>query len=109
MAYDKIITGGTVVTPDGEQTVDVAIAGEKIVAIAAGLAADPAGAEVIDASGHIVFPGVLDVHVHLELPFCGTVSADDYRKWFYLLQPKPAGHFAGRIQGRFQRADVVAK
>jgi dihydropyrimidinase len=79
MAYDKIITGGTVVTPDGEQTVDVAIAGEKIVAIAAGLAADPAGAEVIDASGHIVFPGVLDVHVHLELPFCGTVSADDYR------------------------------
>ena len=37
------------------------------------------GAEVIDATGHHVIPGVLDVHVHLELPFCGTVSADDYR------------------------------
>jgi dihydropyrimidinase len=34
---------------------------------------------VIDARGHHVIPGVLDVHVHLELPFCGTVSADDYR------------------------------
>ncbi|MBC8425001.1 dihydropyrimidinase, partial [bacterium] len=79
MAYDKIISGGTVVTPDGEQAVDVAIAGEKIAAIGPNLAATPAGAEVIDASGHIVFPGVLDVHVHLELPFCGTVSADDYR------------------------------
>ncbi len=79
MAYDKIISGGTVVTPDGEQAVDVAIAGEKIAALGADLAAEPAGAEVIDASGHIVFPGVLDVHVHLELPFCGTVSSDDYR------------------------------
>ena len=37
------------------------------------------GAQVIDARGHHVIPGVLDVHVHLELPFCGTVSADDYR------------------------------
>ncbi|HEX6559971.1 MAG TPA: dihydropyrimidinase, partial [Longimicrobiales bacterium] len=35
-------------------------------------------AEVIDAAGHYVIPGVLDVHVHLELPFCGTVSADTY-------------------------------
>ena len=35
--------------------------------------------KVIDANGHHVIPGVLDVHVHLELPFCGTVSADDYR------------------------------
>ena len=79
MAYDRIISGGTVVTPDGERSVDVGIAGGKIAALEAGLAADPAGAEVIDAVGHIVFPGVLDVHVHLELPFCGTVSSDDYR------------------------------
>lgn len=79
MAYDRIISGGTVVTPDGERAVDVAVAGDKIAAIGTGLADRPDGAEVIDAGGHIVFPGVLDVHVHLELPFCGTTSSDDYR------------------------------
>jgi dihydropyrimidinase len=77
MRFDRIITGGTVVTPGGTFTGDVAIAGEKIVALGTGL--DTRGAEVIDARGHYVIPGVLDVHVHLELPFCGTVSADDYR------------------------------
>src|SRR5688500_12641699 len=76
MSYDKIIKGGTVVTPGGTFVGDVAIAGEKIAAIAPSI---PAGnAQVIDAAGHYVIPGVLDVHVHLELPFCGTVSADDY-------------------------------
>jgi dihydropyrimidinase len=79
MAYDRIIAGGTVVTPDGERDVDVGIADGKIAALGADLAENPEGAEVLDADGHIVFPGVLDVHVHLELPFCGTVSADDYR------------------------------
>jgi dihydropyrimidinase len=38
----------------------------------------PAGTEVIDASGQFVFPGGLDPHVHMELPFMGTVSADDF-------------------------------
>jgi dihydropyrimidinase len=51
--------------------------GEKIAAVAPDLSAN--GADVVDAAGHWVIPGVLDVHVHLELPFCGTVSADDYR------------------------------
>jgi len=77
MRFDRVITGGTVVTPGGSFTGDVAIAGEKIAALGTGL--DTSGAEVIDARGHYVIPGVLDVHVHLELPFCGTVSADDYR------------------------------
>ncbi len=38
----------------------------------------PAATEVIDASGQLVFPGGLDPHVHMELPFMGTVSADDF-------------------------------
>src|SRR6266550_1568226 len=58
-----IIKNGNVVTPAGSFAGDIAIKGEK----------------VVDARGHHVIPGVLDVHVHLELPFCGTVSADDYR------------------------------
>jgi dihydropyrimidinase len=77
MKLDTIVKGGTVVTPGGTFVGDVGIAGERIAALGSSL--DSPGAKVVDASGHYVIPGVLDVHVHLELPFCGTVSADDYR------------------------------
>jgi dihydropyrimidinase len=80
MAYDTIIINGTVVSPDGQEQVDVAIRGETIAAVGRGLASSGAnGAAVIDAAGKLVIPGGLDVHVHLELPFCGTVSSDDWR------------------------------
>lgn len=75
--FDTVIRGGNVVTPGGTFIGDVGIVGEKIAALGASL--DATGAKVIDAEGHHVLPGVLDVHVHLELPFCGTVSSDDYR------------------------------
>ena len=78
MKLDRIVKGGNVVTPAGTFVGDVGIAGEKIAALGADLEPGP-GTDVIDATGHHVLPGVLDVHVHLELPFCGTVSADDYR------------------------------
>src|SRR5215217_2689027 len=77
MKLDTIVKGGTVVTPGGTFVGDVGIAGEKIAALGSSL--DAPGARAIDATDHYVIPGVLDVHVHLELPFCGTVSADDYR------------------------------
>jgi dihydropyrimidinase len=77
MSFTRVVKGGTVVTPVGSGIADVGIEGERIAAI--GPALDTAGADVVDATGHYVIPGVLDVHVHLELPFCGTVSADDYR------------------------------
>jgi len=79
--FDKVIKGGQVVTPIGVVDADIAIKGEKIAAIGNDLAdaAKKNGAEIIDAKGHYVIPGVLDVHVHLELPFCGTTSSDDYR------------------------------
>ncbi|MEQ8821813.1 MAG: dihydropyrimidinase [Sumerlaeia bacterium] len=79
MRFDTIIKGGTVVTasetlPD----TDVAIIGEKICAVGKGLASSAEAGRVIDATGKIVIPGGLDVHVHLELPFMGSVSCDDY-------------------------------
>jgi dihydropyrimidinase len=74
--FDTVIKSGNVVTPAGSFAGDVGIVGEKIAALGVNLDTD--GARVIDAAGHHVIPGVLDVHVHLELPFCGTVSADDY-------------------------------
>jgi dihydropyrimidinase len=76
--FDTIVRGGNVVTPAGTFVGDVGISGEKISALGVKLD-DGRGTKVIDAAGHHVIPGVLDVHVHLELPFCGTVSADDYR------------------------------
>src|SRR6185436_12676297 len=77
MSFDSVVKGGNVITPAGAFKGDIGIKGEKIVALGEDL--DTSGAKVVDAKGHHVIPGVLDVHVHLELPFCGTVSADDYR------------------------------
>src|SRR5829696_10455673 len=77
MNLDTIVKCATVVPPGGTFVGDVGIAGEKIAAL--GVDLDSEGARLIDARDHHVIPGVLDVHVHLELPFCGTVSADDYR------------------------------
>lgn len=77
MTFDTIVKAGTVVTPAGTFQGDVGINGERITALAADLGTD--AKMVVDAQDHLVLPGALDVHVHLELPFCGTVSADDYR------------------------------
>jgi dihydropyrimidinase len=86
MPYDTVITGGTVINANGQAKVDVAIKGEKIAAVGKGLAkAASNGREaggnrttIVDATGKYVIPGALDVHVHLALPFCGTVSSDDF-------------------------------
>ncbi|MFN0180017.1 MAG: dihydropyrimidinase [Gemmatimonadales bacterium] len=77
MRFDTVVTGGTVVTPTGAAKTEIGIKGETIAAIGPDL--DRTGAAIIDATGHQVIPGVLDVHVHLALPFMGAVSADDYR------------------------------
>ena len=75
MAFDSVIKGGNIVTPSGSFIGDIGIVGEHIAAL--GQQLDSAGARIIDATGHHVLPGTIDVHVHLELPFCGTVSAED--------------------------------
>lgn len=79
MHPDTLITGGTVHTADRSFEADVAIAGERIIAVAApGQVRPGKGTRVIDAGGMAVCPGFIDVHVHLALPFCGTVSCDDF-------------------------------
>ena len=77
MTYSVVVKGGNIITPAGAFVGDIGISGEKITALGTDL--DAKGATVIDAKGHHVIPGVLDVHVHFELPFCGTVSSDVYR------------------------------
>jgi dihydropyrimidinase len=72
-----LIQGGKVVNADATGGAHVLIDGETIVAVGAGI--DPAGHTVVDATGLLVMPGGIDVHTHLDMPFGGTVSADDYR------------------------------
>jgi len=72
-----LIKDGEVVTAGGRQRADVLCEGEKVVAIGQGLEA-PAGAEVIDATGKYVFPGFIDPHVHIYLPFMGTATKDTH-------------------------------
>jgi len=71
-----LIKNGKVVSAAGTVVADVLVEGEKIVRVAAGI--DAAGHEVVDAAGLLVLPGGIDVHTHLDMPFGGTVSSDDY-------------------------------
>ncbi len=69
-----VIKGGTIVTADLSYTADVLVEGGKIVAIGPDLKGDT----VLDASGAYVMPGGIDPHTHLEMPFMGTYSSDDF-------------------------------
>ena len=72
-----IFKGGELVTASERFVADLRVDGGTITDLGAKL--DPrSGDETIDASGHLVFPGFIDPHVHMELPFMGTVSADDF-------------------------------
>lgn len=72
-----LIQNGTVVTAEKTFAADVLVEGERVKEIAAGLPATAAD-RVIDARGMLLLPGGVDVHTHLDMPFGGTVSADDF-------------------------------
>ncbi|WP_372838346.1 dihydropyrimidinase [Phaeovulum sp.] len=69
-----VIKNGTIVTADLTYKSDVLIEGGKIAAIGQGLVGDT----VLDATGCYVMPGGIDPHTHLEMPFMGTYSSDDF-------------------------------
>ncbi|MCM3764705.1 dihydropyrimidinase [Neobacillus niacini] len=72
----KIIKNGTIVTATDTFQGEILIEDGKITQIGANLSA--LGAEVIDAKGCLVFPGGIDPHTHLDMPFGGTVTKDDF-------------------------------
>lgn len=72
-----LIRGGTVVNADRAFRADVLCQDGRIVAVGEGLSA-PAGATVVDAGGQYVMPGGIDPHTHMQLPFMGTVTMDDF-------------------------------
>ena len=72
-----LIKGGRVVTATDDFTADLFCEDSTITAIGRDLSA-PADAEIIDATGKFVFPGFIDPHVHIHLPFMGTCAKDNY-------------------------------
>jgi len=72
-----LIKNGEIVTADSRYVADIFCEGETISQIGVGLTAAP-GTDVIDAKGKYVFPGFIDPHVHIYLPFMGTFSKDNY-------------------------------
>jgi dihydropyrimidinase len=71
---DTVITNGIIATATETYRADIGIEEGKIVALGLHLE----GAETIDAGGNYVFPGGIDIHTHFDMPFGGTVSADDF-------------------------------
>lgn len=71
-----LIKNGRIITASADYTADIYISGEKISQIGENLSikAD----EVIDAGEKLVMPGGIDPHVHLDMPFMGTFSSDNY-------------------------------
>jgi len=90
-----LIKNGTIVTAAETYQADLLMDGGKIALVGINLPAD--GAKVVDAKGKYVLPGGIDVHTHLELPFGGTVSSDD----FY------TGHKAAAFGGTTCHIDFV--
>ena len=72
-----LIKNGEIVTASERYVADVFCEGETITRIGHELPAPP-GTEIIDATGKFVFPGFIDPHVHIYLPFMGTYSKDNY-------------------------------
>lgn len=71
-----LIKNGRIVTASEDYVADLYIENDKIAAIGKNLAVE--ADEVFDASGKLVIPGGIDPHVHLDMPFMGTFSSDNY-------------------------------
>jgi len=90
-----VIKNGTIVTAADTYKADVLIENGQISLIGRNLASE--GHEVIDAEGLLLLPGGIDVHTHLDLPFGGTVSSDDFF----------TGHKAAAFGGTTTHLDFV--
>src|SRR6187549_3727712 len=71
-----LIKNGRIITATDDYVADIYIEGETISAIGKNL--NVQADQVIDAKGKLVMPGGIDPHVHLDMPFMGTYSSDNY-------------------------------
>ncbi|MDA1044271.1 MAG: amidohydrolase family protein, partial [Verrucomicrobia bacterium] len=73
-----LIKNGDIINADGRQKADILVEDGTIQQIGRSLVA-PKDAEVINARGKYIFPGFIDPHVHIYLPFMGTTAKDNYK------------------------------
>lgn len=73
--FDLVIRNGTAVLPDGVHQLDIGVRAGRIAALAPALSA---ATTVVDATGQLVLPGLIDPHVHMGIPIKDTWSADDF-------------------------------
>ncbi len=71
-----VIKNGTIVTASDVYKADIGIENGKIVSLAEKICLD--GVPVVDATNQYILPGMIDAHVHCQLPMAGTVSSDDF-------------------------------
>lgn len=71
-----LITNGTLITDTATFAADLLVRDGKIAAVGPGL--QSADAEIVDATGKLIFPGGVDAHTHFDLPMFGTISSDDH-------------------------------
>ena len=90
-----LFKNGTIVTASDTVEGDLLVEGEIITLI--GKDIDPAGHDIVDCTGRYLMPGGIDVHTHLELPFGGTISNDDF----------DTGHMAAAFGGTTCHIDFV--
>ncbi|WP_317411281.1 dihydropyrimidinase [Clostridium baratii] len=76
MKFDTIIRNGTIVTATDIFKGDIGIKDGKINKI--GMELEEEGEKIIDAKGKYIFPGGIDPHTHLDMPFGGTFSSDNF-------------------------------
>ncbi|KGI39652.1 dihydropyrimidinase [Clostridium tetani] len=74
--FDTIIKNGTIVTASDTYKGDIGIKDGKLVQI--GLDLEDSGKKIIDAGDKYIFPGGIDPHTHMDMPFGGTFSSDDF-------------------------------
>ncbi|MCX7031295.1 MAG: dihydropyrimidinase [Spirochaetes bacterium] len=72
-----LLKNGLVVTTTGSYVADVYVEGDRIKSIGTGLAVK--ADETVDAKGKYILPGAIDPHTHIDMPFMGTTSADDWK------------------------------
>jgi len=72
-----LIKNGTVVSADKSVAADVLVEGGAIKEVRPGISAER-GHEILDATGMLLLPGGIDAHTHLDMPFGGTTSSDDF-------------------------------
>lgn len=104
-----LIRGGRVVNADASQVADVLVEDGVVRALGRDLlppGGAPAGLRVLDAADKLVLPGGIDTHTHMQFPFMGTRSVDDFLQGTKVPTPPPLPHPGcprgprGRLSGR---------